>query len=173
MKAVSGFYYVFDGIDTVTCRGRGKLRHEKQTPLVGDRVLFTRLEDGSGALDEILPRRNEFFRPAVANIDQMVIVASQAIPITDPFLIDRVAVIAEKNRCQSIICINKCDLADGTQLADIYRAAGFATVQLSARTGQGIEELRDLISDKVVAFTGNSGVGKSSILNEIHYRKLT
>lgn len=167
MKALSGFYYVSDGTDTVTCRGRGKLRHDRLTPLVGDRVRFTRLADGSGALDEILPRRNEFFRPAVANIDQMVIIASQAIPVTDPFLIDRVAVIAEKNRCQTIVCVNKCDLEDGAALSEIYAASGIPTVRVSAKTGQGIEELRGLIAGKVVAFTGNSGVGKSSILNAL------
>ena len=95
MKALSGFYYVDDGQTVTACRGRGKLRRDKVTPLVGDRVRFTPLEKGSGALDEILPRKNEFFRPAVANIDQLVVIASQAIPVTDPFLIDRVAAIAE------------------------------------------------------------------------------
>ena len=100
MKALSGFYYVDDGEKLVTCRGRGKLRHEKVTPLVGDRVRFTYTENGAGALDEILPRRNEFYRPAVANIDQLIIIASQANPITDPFLIDRVAAIAAGRNCE-------------------------------------------------------------------------
>ena len=76
MKALSGFYYVDDGQTLTACRGRGKLRHEKVTPLVGDRVRFTALGDGSGAIDEILPRRNEFYRPSVANIDQLVVIAS-------------------------------------------------------------------------------------------------
>ena len=165
MKALSGFYYVDDGQTTTACRGRGKLRHEKVTPLVGDRVRFTPLGDGSGTLDEILPRKNEFYRPAVANIDQLVIIASEATPITDPFLIDRVAAIAEGRNCQPIICINKCDLASGEELAGIYRDAGFPTLRVSAETGEGIERLKELISDKVSAFTGNSGVGKSSILN--------
>ena len=99
MKALSGFYYVDDGQSMTACRGRGKLRHEKVTPLVGDRVRFTPQGDGSGSLDEILPRKNQFFRPAVANIDQLVIIASEAIPVTDPFLIDRVAAIAEGRGC--------------------------------------------------------------------------
>ena len=128
---------------------------------------FTPLEDGSGALDEILPRRNEFFRPAVANIDQLVIIASEAIPVTDPFLIDRVAAIAAGRNCQSLICINKCDLASGERLEEIYASAGFPTVRVSAETGAGIETLRAMISGKVSAFTGNSGVGKSSILNAL------
>jgi putative ribosome biogenesis GTPase RsgA len=100
MKALSGFYYVDDGNDIITCRGRGKLRRDKVTPLVGDRVRFTPTENGAGALEEILPRRNEFYRPAVANIDQLVIIASQANPVTDPFLIDRLSVIAEEAGCR-------------------------------------------------------------------------
>ena len=103
----------------------------------------------------------------MANIDQLVIVASQAIPVTDPFLIDRVIAIAEGNHCESIVCINKCDLASGGELAAIYEQAGFLTVQVSAETGEGLDRLRELISGKVSAFTGNSGVGKSSVLNAL------
>lgn len=165
MKALSGFYYVDDGQTVTACRGRGRLRRDKVTPLVGDRVRFTPLENGSGALEEILPRKNEFFRPAVANIDQLVVIASQAIPVTDPFLIDRVAAIAESRGCDVVVCVNKCDLADGEPLAAIYRAAGFRTLMVSAETGEGMEGLRQAITGKVSAFTGNSGVGKSSILN--------
>ena len=167
LKALSGFYYVDDGQTITSCRARGKFRHEKLTPLVGDRVRFTHLEEGKGALDEILPRRNEFVRPAVANIDQLVIIASQATPVTDPFLIDRVVSIAEGRSCDCIICINKCDLESGDELEQIYRQAGFTTLQVSAETGVGIEQLRQLISGKISAFTGNSGVGKSSILNAL------
>ena len=167
LKALSGFYYVYDGTgDLVTCRARGKFRHQKITPLVGDRVRFTRLSGGEGALDEIFPRKNQFQRPAVANIDQLVIVVSGAIPITDPFLIDRVAAIADsKEGCESLICINKCDLDAADMLYQIYTAAGFHTLRVSAETGEGIQELSAAIAGKVSAFTGNSGVGKSSILN--------
>ena len=167
LKALSGFYYVDDGETVTACRGRGKLRHAKVTPLVGDRVEFTPLGGGQGALEAVLPRKNQFHRPAVANVDQLVIIASQAIPVTDPFLIDRVAAIAEGCGCESIICVNKCDLASGADLAAIYQRAGFPTVQVSAETGEGLEELKDLIAGKVSAFTGNSGVGKSSILNAL------
>lgn len=167
MKALSGFYYVDDGQCVTACRGRGKLRHAKVTPLVGDRVQFTPLGDGSGTLDEILPRKNQFYRPAVANIDQLVIIASEATPVTDPFLIDRVVSIAEGRQCESIICINKCDLASGESLAEIYQDAGFQTIRVSAETGEGIETLRAVVVGKVSAFTGNSGVGKSSILNAL------
>lgn len=167
LKALSGFYYVDDGQQLITCRARGKHRHEKLTPLVGDRVRFTHLEDGKGALDEILPRKNEFQRPAVANIDQLVIIASQATPVTDPFLIDRVVSIAEGRGCACIICINKCDLESGEELEAIYTKAGIQTLRVSAETGEGIQKLKELISGKVSAFTGNSGVGKSSILNAL------
>ena len=166
-KALSGFYYVDDGQSVITCRARGKHRHAKISPLVGDRVRFTTLEDGSGALDEILPRKNEFYRPAVANIDLLVVVASEAIPVTDPFLIDRVAAIAAARGCETLICVNKCDLEPGLKLARIYERAGFPTLQVSAETGEGLEELRRFLTGKVCAFTGNSGVGKSSILNAL------
>ena len=150
-----------------TCRARGKHRHAGLTPLVGDRVRFTPLEDGSGALDEILPRKNEFYRPAVANIDLLVVVASQAVPVTDPFLIDRVAAIAASRGCETLVCINKWDLEPGEALASIYERAGFPTLRLSAETGEGVDALRQAIAGKVCAFTGNSGVGKSSILNAL------
>ena len=166
-KALSGFYYVDDGSTLYTCRARGKHRHAGLTPLVGDRVRFTPLDGDRGALEEILPRKNEFYRPAVANIDLLVVVASQAVPVTDPFLIDRVVTIAEGRDCDSLICINKCDLESGESLARIYRQAGFQTIQVSAQTGEGLEEFRNSISGKVCAFTGNSGVGKSSILNAL------
>ena len=166
-KALSGFYYVDDGQSVTTCRARGKHRHAKITPLVGDRVRFTPLEDGSGALDEILPRKNEFYRPAVANIDLLVVVASQAAPVTDPFLIDRVAAIAAARGCETLVCVNKCDLEPGEDLAGIYERAGFQTLRVSAQTGEGIEALRQAIAGKVCAFTGNSGVGKSSLLNAL------
>ncbi len=168
LKAMSGFYYVDNGQGgLVACRGRGKLRHQKCTPLVGDRVVYTDNGDGSGMVDEILPRTNEFRRPAVANMDQLIIIASGAIPVTQPFLIDRVTSIAEGRGCQCVICINKSDLDRGDQLFDIYHRAGFPTLHVSATTGEGIEELKGLIAGKVSTFTGNSGVGKSSILNAL------
>lgn len=167
MKALSGFYYVDVGGETVSCRARGKFRHDKVTPLVGDRVTITALGDGTGTVDEILPRRNFFHRPAVANIDMLVVVASGAVPVTDPFLIDRVVAIAERQNCESVICFNKWDLEQPQQLYETYRKAGFATFRVSAETGEGLEELSHHIAGKACAFTGNSGVGKSSILNAL------
>ena len=167
-KALSGFYYVNTGERTVACRARGKFRKERISPLVGDWVQIQELDDGGGYLEMIEPRKCEFIRPAVANIDQLVVIASEAVPVSDPYLIDRVCAIAELKGCGVVICINKCDLENGEELANIYEQVGYPTVRLSAQTGEGIEQLRDLIRGKISAFTGNSGVGKSSILNRLH-----
>lgn len=167
LKAMSGFYYVQRGDRLVTCRARGKLRYQKITPLVGDRVQITVQGDGSGSLDAILPRKNAFQRPAVANIDQLVMIASGAIPVTDPFLLDRVISLAESKECEPIVCINKWDLVQAEELFHIYQASGIQTLRLSTVTGQGMEELRRRLRGKISAFTGNSGVGKSSILNAL------
>lgn len=167
MKALSGFYYVDLSGETVTCRGRGKLRHQKVSPLVGDRVEITLCEDGTGAVEAVLPRRNELARPAVANIDQLVILCANVNPISDPYLIDRVCSVAEGKGCEVIVAVNKCDLDSGDALAKTYAAAGFPVLRLSAVTGEGIGELRELLQGKVSAFTGNSGVGKSSVLNAL------
>ena len=169
IKALSGFYYVDVGAEQepITCRGRGKLRHQKITPLVGDHVAITVTEDGTGMVDEVLPRSNQFQRPMVANMDQLVILASGAIPVTDPFLIDRMVSLAEYKGCQPIICFNKCDLEPATQLVELYQKAGFQSFAISAQTGEGLEQLLGVLEGKISAFTGNSGVGKSSVLNAL------
>ena len=166
-KALSGFYYVDTGTEILTCRARGKFRKEGISPLVGDRVEVRELGGGEGFVEAILPRKNAFARPAVANIDQLVVIASGAIPKTDPFLIDRVVAIAALKGCDVIILLNKCDLNSADDLYEIYRSAGFQTLRVSAQTGEGLDELVPLIRGKLSAFTGNSGVGKSSILNAL------
>lgn len=166
-KALSGFYYVDTGVEVLTCRARGKFRKDGISPLVGDRVEVRELGNGEGFVEAILPRKNAFTRPAVANIDQLVVIASGAIPKTDPYLIDRVAAIAALKGCEVIILLNKCDLNSADNLYNIYRGTGFQTLRVSAQTGEGLEELVPLISDKLSAFTGNSGVGKSSVLNAL------
>ena len=166
-KALSGFYYVDTGTEILTCRARGKFRKEGISPLVGDRVEVRELGGGEGFVEAILPRKNAFARPAVANIDQLVVIASGAIPKTDPFLIDRVVAIAALKGCDVIILLNKCDLNSADDLYEIYRAAGFQTLRVSAQTGEGLDKLVPLIRGKLSAFTGNSGVGKSSILNAL------
>jgi len=169
IKALSGFYYVDVGAEQepITCRGRGKLRHQKITPLVGDHVAITVTDDGTGMVDEVLPRSNQFQRPMVANMEQLVILASGAIPVTDPFLIDRMVSLAEYKGCQPIICFNKCDLEPATQLVELYQKAGFQSFAISAQTGEGLEQLLGVLDGKISAFTGNSGVGKSSVLNAL------
>ena len=166
-KALSGFYYVNTGAEVLTCRARGKFRKEGVSPLVGDRVEVRELGSGEGVVEAILPRKNAFARPAVANIDQLVVIASGAIPKTDPFLIDRVASIAALKGCGVVVVLNKCDLDSAGELYRIYSGAGFPTLRVSAETGEGIEDLKPLIAGKLSAFTGNSGVGKSSILNAL------
>lgn len=163
VKALSGFYYVRTEHDLIECRGRGKLRRLGQTPLVGDRAVVT-CSEGRGAIERLLPRRNALIRPAVANIDALVVLASAAIPVTEPFLIDRVSAAAAAQGLDVILCVNKCDLDPAERLTAIYTHAGFPVVRTSAQTGEGVEELRALLRGKTVAFTGNSGVGKSSLL---------
>ncbi|MCI2058761.1 MAG: ribosome small subunit-dependent GTPase A [Oscillibacter sp.] len=166
-KALSGFYYVDTGREVLTCRARGKFRKEGVTPLVGDWVEAQELGGGEGYLKSVLPRTNAFERPSVANIDQLVIIASGAIPRTDPYLIDRVAAIAELKGCGVLILLNKCDLDPADSLYRIYRASPYPVLRVSAETGEGLEELRPMLDGKLSAFTGNSGVGKSSILNAL------
>lgn len=166
IKALSGFYYVQTEDGVVECRARGKLRREGVSPLVGDYVRISR-SGKTGMVDEILPRRNSFIRPAVANVDLLVLLASCAIPQTEPFLIDRVLAIAGEQNVPALLCVNKNDLADASALADIYRRAGFPVIVTSAETGEGMAELHGAISGKLSVFTGNSGVGKSSILNAL------
>ena len=150
----------------ITCRGRGSLRKGHESPLTGDMVQIT--ADGpKGMVEKILPRRNRFIRPAVANVDALVVFAANANPVTEPFLIDRVAAIAGDQGVQVIICVNKCDLDPAVDLVRIYEHAGFPVIRASAETGEGVEQLRKLLEGKLTAFTGNTGVGKSSMLNRL------
>ncbi len=166
-KALSGFYYVEGDGDILQCRARGKFRKEGISPLVGDWVEVRELGNGEGYVEAVKPRKNAFLRPAVANVDQIVIIASEAIPKTDPYLIDRLSAIAALKDCGVVVVLNKCDLNSAEDLYHIYRAAGFPTIRVSAETGEGLSELKPLICGKLSAFTGNSGVGKSSILNAL------
>ena len=166
LRSLSGFYDVQTPDGMVTCRGRGSLRKAHQTPLTGDMVEIT-VEKGKGMVEKILPRRNCFVRPAVANVDALVVFAANVNPVTEPFLIDRVAAIAGDQEVEVILCVNKTDLDPALDLIRIYRNAGFTVIAASAETGQGVEELRSLLQGKLTAFTGNTGVGKSSMLNKL------
>jgi len=166
LRSLSGFYDVQIGDELITCRARGILRKEGNSPLTGDMVEIT-VERGKGMVEKILPRKNHFIRPAVANVDALVVFAANVNPITEPFLIDRVAAIAGDQEVPVILCVNKCDLDPAMDLVRIYEKAGFTVICTSAETGEGVEQLRKLLNGKLTAFTGNSGVGKSSILNRL------
>ena len=166
LRSLSGFYDVQTEDALVTCRARGILRKEGNSPLTGDMVQIT-VERGKGMVEKILPRKNSFIRPAVANIDALVVFAANVNPVTEPFLIDRVAAIAGDQEVPVVLCINKCDLDPAVDLVRIYENAGFTVICTSAETGEGVQQLRSLIEGKLTAFTGNSGVGKSSILNRL------
>ncbi len=167
IRSLSGFYSVRCGEQTLECRAKGVFRNKGISPLVGDRVEVQDIGGGKGVVSAILPRRNAFVRPAVANVDLLVFVASAVIPVTDPFLIDRVAAIAECADCGFAICINKSDLDRGDSIAAIYENSGYPVLRTSAETGQGIEDLRNVLQGKICALTGNTGVGKSSLLNAL------
>ena len=166
VRSLSGFYDVQTANGLVTCRARGILRKVGNSPLTGDLVEIT-VERGRGMVEKILPRKNKFIRPAVANIDALVVFAANVNPVTEPYLIDRVAAIAGDQNVQVVLCVNKCDLDPAVDLVRIYEHAGFTVICTSAETGEGIDLLRQTIAGKLVAFTGNSGVGKSSILNRL------
>lgn len=167
IKSLSGFYTVSADGALWQCKARGRFRHDGLAPLVGDRVELTQEAPGVGRIDAVQPRRNSFVRPAVANIDQIVMFAAAVNPVTDPFLIDRVVSIAEHAGCAPVVCLNKCDLDGAERLYKIYRAAGISVLRTSAETGAGIDALRTALRGKTSAFTGNSGVGKSSVLNRL------
>lgn len=169
IRALSGFYYVFvpRSGKTVSCRARGKFRSQGLSPLVGDRVEIQTEDGETGSVTDIRPRRNAFGRPAIANVDALIMLVSEALPVTDPWLSDRVTVRCEKNGVDAMIVINKCDLVPGDTLREIYTKAGYPVFQVSAETGAGIDALRRALGGKTCCFTGNSGVGKSSVLNAL------
>ena len=153
IRSLSGFYDVQLPDGVLTCKARGILRREGQSPLTGDLAQVT--------------RQDSFVRPAVANVDALVIFAANVNPITEPFLIDRVAAIAGNKGVECILCVNKTDLDGAEELCRVYTHAGFRVIPTSAETGAGVEDLRKALQGKLTAFTGNSGVGKSSILNAL------
>ncbi len=166
IRSLSGFYEVQTEHGTVTCRGRGTLRRAGDSPLTGDLVEIS-VQQGKGMVEKVLPRRNRFVRPAVANVDALVVFAANVNPVTEPFLIDRVAAVAGDQGVPVYLCVNKCDLDPATDLVRIYENAGFPVIRASAETGEGVEQLRTLLKGKLTAFTGNTGVGKSSMLNAL------
>ena len=178
IKGYSGFYYVaFDG-ELYECSLRGKNRQKKVKFLPGDKVLF-RIGKGvdddtrGGAIEELVPRKNELVRPPVANLDQLVILSALADPAPDLRLIDRLTVFAQWNEVTPVLCFNKADLVTKEaqeKLAEIYAPTGFPVVFCSTVTGEGIEEVKAMLHGKFSVLAGNSGVGKSSLMNAISDR---
>ncbi|MGM9613121.1 MAG: ribosome small subunit-dependent GTPase A [Butyricicoccus sp.] len=167
LKGIGGFDYVDTADGVIECKARGKFRKTVGKPIVGDRVTVGMQPDGTGYLMEIAPRRNQLIRPALANIDLLVAVASAAPPVTDPFLIDKVIAIAENKGIEPMVVVNKTDLDSGDGLIASYELAGIRVIAVSAETGEGVDKLRAAIAGKTAAFAGNSGVGKSSLLNRL------
>ena len=170
LKGIGGFYYVDTAEGLIECKARGKFRLKTGKPVIGDRVDIEIQPDGTGYMMSIAERRNQLMRPAVANLDQLVVVCAAAPPRTDPFLIDKVTAIAEHKEMDVLIVINKTDIDSGDELFRIYTQAGFTVLRVSAETGAGVDELKAHLKGKTSAFAGNSGVGKSSLLNRVDSR---
>ena len=173
MKGIAGFYYVHDGISGVyECKAKGIFRNKKIKPLVGDDVEFTILdeEEKTGNIVDILDRENELIRPAVANIDQAMVVFAATAPEPNLNLLDRFLVTMESQDVPVVICFNKKDLVteeEAKRLTSIYEAAGYEVHLTNAKSGEGIEQIRSLLRGKTTVLAGPSGVGKSTITNEI------
>ncbi len=167
IRGIGGFYYVETDSGLITCRARGKLRMMGETPYVGDFVTVSINQDMTGYVLEISKRKNVMIRPPIANIDMIAIVASKAPPVTDTYFIDRIAALAEYKGIEVCIVINKCDEDIGEELFEIYKNTNIKVFRLSAKTGEGVHEFKTHLHGKLSAFTGNSGVGKSTLINAI------
>lgn len=168
LKGIGGFYYV-EAADTVyECKARGIFRRHSQKPLAGDQVVIVPAEDGTATIDEILPRKNQLVRPPVANVDQLIITASTCDPAPKPLIIDKMTALAVYKNIQPVVVITKSDLDDGAWLKEIYDLAQIRCVLFSAVSGEGVGEIKELLRNRISAFSGNSGVGKSSLLNRLY-----
>ncbi len=167
VKGIGGFYYVEAAGTIYECKARGVFRKKKITPFVGDHVNISVDSEGTGSIEEILPRRNFLTRPPVSNIDQLMIVVSVCDPAPSPLIIDKTIAAAEDKAIEPVLLVSKTDLQDAEWLREIYAKTGIPYYSISSLTGEGIDEVRKLLRGKITAFTGNSGVGKSSLLNRI------
>ena len=174
IKGIAGFYYVHDRKSRVyECKAKGIFRNKKIKPLVGDDVEFSVLdeEEGTGNIDRILPRRNQLIRPAAANVDQAMVIFSITHPAPNLNLLDRFLVMMERQQVPVVICFNKMDLCGREQMDDfgkIYRGAGYQVEFISTYDKRGLDQVRARMQGKTTVFAGPSGVGKSSLTNELH-----
>lgn len=169
IKGIGGFYYVEVADSIYECKAKGSFRKDGITPLAGDMAVVELSETGYDSIVEICERKNSLIRPPIANIDNLFIVVATRKPEYSTLVIDRMIAIAENKGINPVIVINKCDLdaEAANTLNSVYSLSGFDTVMTSTLTGEGISELRPLLSGRINVFTGNTGVGKSSILNLI------
>ena len=172
IKAYNSFFYVQTNTELVSCKLRGKFKKTRKSQGVvpGDKVLIGRLPDGTGVVEEQLPRESLLRRPAVANVTQVILTFAAAQPDLHPLLLNRFLVLAEWSGLHNIIiCVNKADLYEGDMAAflSLYEHAGYKVLRVSAREKQGMEELRQVLAGETTVFAGPSGVGKSSLLNVI------
>ncbi|WP_252313503.1 ribosome small subunit-dependent GTPase A [Sinobaca sp. H24] len=174
IKALSGFYYVKNDDGVFQCRGRGLFRKQKISPLVGDRVEFDADNDKEGYVQEIKERKNELVRPSVANIDQGILVFSAVEPVFSTMLLDRFLVHLEAHDIEPVIVVTKKDLASPSEqeaiekYADLYRSIGYSVYFLSVQTPESLEQISHLFAGKLSIFAGQSGVGKSTLLNYLN-----
>lgn len=168
MKGIGGFYYVETADGVFECKARGIFRKKKITPLVGDYVSITVNENAENTIDEISERKNSLIRPPLANLDQLFVVSSVIEPKFNVSVVDRIIAVAEYKNIEPVIVITKIDLDSSYEkYYDIYTNAGFKVILCDNIKGAGAELIRSLLMDKTSAFTGNTGVGKSSLLNAI------
>lgn len=171
VKGIGGFYYVETAETVYECKARGLFRQKKITPLVGDVVSITVNENAENTIDEIKERKNFLVRPPLANIDRLFIVSSICDPSINTFVLDRIIAIAEYKEIEPVIVITKIDLDSSyNKYYNIYKKAGFRVILCDNKNGLGADEVKFLLKDKVSAFTGNTGVGKSTLLNVIDSR---
>lgn len=168
LKGIGGFYYVEAANTIYECKARGIFRKKNNSPLAGDNVRISIPSEGFPAIEEIYPRRNSLKRPPLANIDTLVIVCSTVDPTPNTIVIDKMTAAAVDNNIEPVIVISKSDLKSGTELADIYRKSGFRVFEYSSNDINSALEIRPIFKDKITAFAGNSGVGKSTLLNTLY-----
>ncbi|MDQ0217124.1 ribosome small subunit-dependent GTPase A [Peribacillus cavernae] len=174
IKALSGFYYVLDGEQTIQCRGRGLFRKNKVNPLVGDYVVYQAENPAEGYILEIKERKNELVRPPIANVDQAILVFSAVEPDFSSNLLDRFLVLIEDNEIEPVICISKMDIVPDSKRPGLeeyvkdYAAMGYPILTTSSVTTDGTLLLMPYLQNKTSVFAGQSGVGKSSLLNAIN-----